>query len=146
MANKNPSADSALIKSYFDRLLAIQSSVKELQMEYQQLLKDADVDGLERKAINPLINMVATENKARSEKLLNKLIEYGKHAGLELDVIPSVSQSALEPASQDTPAAQDVNALSNFYQERKPVGNKMALLLQTIVGLAAGATFVWLLR
>ena len=155
MSKTQSPVDPDLVSSYFDRMLAIQSSIKELQAEYQQLLKDADVDGLERKALGPLINLLAAETRPRSEKLLNAMIEYARHAGLNLDAGSSEHQPAFEPVPQNAPVTREPGPRSNFTQEGpqsnftqegKLLGNRMALLLQAIIGLAAGSTLVWLLH
>ena len=146
MSKTQSPVDPDLVSSYFDRMLAIQSSIKELQAEYQQLLKDADVDGLERKALSPLINLLAAETRPRGEQLLNAMVEYAQHAGLNLDAGSSEHQPAFEPVPQNAPVAREPGPQSNFTREGKLLGNRMALVLQAIIGLAAGGTLVWLLH
>ena len=146
MANAASSSDPTLITNYFDKMLEVQSSIKELQKEYQQLLKDAEVDGLERKALNPLMNLLAGETRPQGIVLLNKLVEYSEQAGLELDVVSSARLSAVEAESQPVPETRRWNTQSNLAEEHRLIGDKTAAWLQAIIGLAAGGTFLWLLH
>jgi len=140
------SIDPSLIQNYFDRLLAIQSSLKELQREYQQLLKDAEVDGLDRKALNPLVNMVATESKPRAQQLLNTMIEYGKYGGLEVNAGADMDDSTFELNGQNKLQPNDPESQMNIADNGKLITKRFSILIQTFIGFSAGGTLIWLLH
>jgi uncharacterized protein (UPF0335 family) len=136
--------DPDLIKSYIERGLAVRSSIKELEMEFRGLMKDAQADGLEQQAYRTLVTLRAAESKQRTEAILNTLVGYSMHAGLELEMFAERSSSKLETSEREQ--RTDGHASASVMEEKKLIGDASMPFVQAMIGVMAGGLFVWLLH
>ena len=143
MQTENRIPEDPLLRNYVDKLKAVSASIRELQLEYKQLIEDAKLDGYNAEAIKQII-AVTTYGQKRGEKTIGDMVLYADQAGFDLGY--RVMADGVEVQLRGRDAQDNLSELSRFQEWRPMFGEKVILFFQVLLGIAASGTFLWLMQ
>ena len=144
MTQRIESKNRSLLNSHIEKISVLQSSIQDLQVEINEVRRDARTEGFNMEAVHILSQIVAKSSHDGGLGLLQDIVKYAQQIGVELDTV-TVETNA-ETAETDTTSEDDAASVSHFKAIDAPIDQRFALLFQLGLGLGVAWMFIALLR
>ena len=144
MTENSGSPTPALLVSYIDRLVNVQTSILELQRETAQLRQDARADKFNMEAVFQLGLIVSKSPHDKGVRLLTDILRYAHQSGIKLDTV--VAERDVSAPAQVQSEGDDRSEVSNFRPTHILFAERYSVIVQFALGVLVAGSFIWLLR
>lgn len=145
MEQDRETAHPSRIKYHVEKLTAVQNSVQDLNLDGRQIKLDAKDEGFNPEVITLLSQIRANHQHDNGEKILNLLVRYAQHTGIQFTNIPDTIE---EDVKNSGPTERDPLIIQHtlYKMNESMLSEKNRVFLQLILAMIVSGLFLWLLH
>ena len=144
---------AANVRSHMERLASASESFVAQRDQFNDLKREARLDGLNILALNPLVEILGTNPHDRGKRVLQDLFSYAIEAGAELDFARAATSSDGEPTRSidqqagavSQPDARVLGSPRASDPARRKRRDRIAATFHGLLGISISGLLLWLL-